>query len=132
MRRTSREEFWWLLGATLIFLAAARIFLSDHPLILAPLIVISFGRLHDIGRTGWVALPALLFGIMFSVGLDHELGRGHGATLSSLVETLVSGAFLVAFFLSLCAIPGQPGTNRFGPPPFRNRTRRGLFNFGRR
>ncbi len=62
--------------------------------ILIPSIAVTVRRLHDRDMSGWWYLGAIVGGMIPVVGF------------------LVSIAFLV-----LMALPGTPGTNRFGPDP---------------
>lgn len=95
--RASRPEFWWWvlfvilmgIGANLIDLAiGAPVFSAITGLgLLLPNIAVSIRRLHDTDRSGWWILIWLI--------------------------PLIGLIVLLVFYLQ----QGDPGENRFGPPP---------------
>ena len=100
--RAARPEFWWFV--LFLFLATSSLGMLDSALLpadttlLAPLfwlatllprLAVSVRRLHDIGKSGWWLLLALI----------PVLG------------------FLVLLYF--CVQPGEPGENEYGPPPVR-------------
>jgi len=117
--RSSRAEYWWvqLLNFGVFFVfgfvfgftgaamsgggepSDATMGLMGIPLfiymlvILVPSIALLVRRLHDIDKSGWLAL-GLLLGAIPVVGL------------------LVGLVYIV-----LCCLPGTDGTNRYGPEP---------------
>lgn len=125
--RAGRAEFWWfnalfwaciliwlfgsiltegqgpglaLVPITLAFLAAL--------VLLIPSFAVTWRRLHDRGRPGWIVfLP--LFGILvISVSLLEIAALLFGSLLT----------ILPAFYTyALLILPGETGPNRFGPDP---------------
>ena len=113
--RIDRKGYW--LAAFVVFAGVVSVsfVLGIHDG-LAPLTTLLFiriyaSRLHDFGRSGWWQL--LLYGIQIpaivlvgtAAGLPPAASVGAGF-LTQLIFTAVVGA-----------IPGNPGANRFGPPP---------------
>lgn len=77
------------------------------------MIAIGVPRLHDIGRSGWIAVGVLVLEVvivvtpvLFGGGPDDILIAGGVAVL------LIA---LLAIWLG--SIPGQPHDNKWGPPP---------------
>lgn len=66
------------------------------------------GRLHDLGRSTWWGVVPLLALVVF---LDSLRGGG------PLILVLISGLISISGLLALLVLPGQPGGNRYGPPP---------------
>jgi uncharacterized membrane protein YhaH (DUF805 family) len=96
--RSGRPEFWWFFLANfiialvlgllgLVSVAFAVIYGIYALALLIPSLAVSIRRLHDINRTGWWVLLALI--------------------------PLVGGIVLLVFH----ATAGDPTVNRFGPPP---------------
>ena len=63
-------------------------------------------RLHDLGRAGWWVAP--LFGLVWLAAFTAPRLQWLGGALSLLI---------VALHALLLIWPGEPGFNRFGPPP---------------
>lgn len=131
--RIGQKDYW--IGVGILF--AAGLVLGWIPLIgtLVSLASIYFGicvsskRLHDMGKSGWLAaipygvtalavvLSAMTFiGGMMSAGYGDDFGAmaGMGGAVS-----LWGLAFLVnlGFLIWLGVTAGQPGDNLYGPPP---------------
>lgn len=68
-------------------------------------------RLHDIGRSGWWQAALFAAQLVLAVVAMLALHLGSGAALGLLL------LLQLAFTAVLGAIPGDPETNRFGPPP---------------
>ena len=144
--RAARPEFWWfLLFAVVLFLITGGIDyvifgpygdgfllpLAQLALFL-PLMAVTWRRLHDMGKPGWVALFPLafttvffsvLFGGIFAVVALEKAGVGEdnirviagvltyaGIAVASLVQ--VGFMLLLLWWLSR---PSEPGANAFGP-----------------
>ena len=116
MGRANREFYWYFLGFTVVLIGAAWALFHGRPYIAAPAALLCVPRLHDIGRTGWIALAAFIAGVLLSDGLTRLFGAGQLTLGVPLAEALLSGGFLAVFLVSLGVIPGQPGANRYGPP----------------
>jgi uncharacterized membrane protein YhaH (DUF805 family) len=77
-------------------------------------LVLMIRRLHDLGLTGFIAI-GINFGlrilsIEFKTFLTPTTAAGAG-----MMVTLIA-------FVALGLVPGEPGDNRFGPPPGRLKT----------
>lgn len=132
--RIGQKDYW--IGVIILFVAG--LVLGWLPLIgtLVSLVSIYFGvcvsskRLHDMGRSGWLAaIPygvtaaavvlsatAFLGGIVSTAGYGNDYGL-----LASMggIMGLWGLAFLInlAFLIWLGVTAGQPGDNLYGPPP---------------
>ena len=95
--RASRSEFWWffLFYAVVIFIVNFIVDLTGLPIIISvlvwasfvlPMLGLYFRRLHDVDRSAWWILIALI--------------------------PLIGSIVLIVFW----ATPGTEGDNRFGPP----------------
>jgi uncharacterized membrane protein YhaH (DUF805 family) len=141
--RASRPEFWWYVLALVVafivvhivesILGISRMFwYSWGPLTLllrlatiVPSLAVAARRLHDTNRSGWwVLLPLIPECLMMVMaittvgavaaggGLAAAIG---GAALTGLIGLVaLAGAIVLIIF---CAMPSQPGDNRYGPPP---------------
>lgn len=128
--RTGRKDFWLgaaaLIGAGLV----GGLIPLVGPLVSLALIVpwtcLTAKRLHDIGRSGWLVLvavvPSVISGAMalftaLATANVAALGlafAGAGVTLMvSTVALLVSLGFLLWVGLK----PGEPAANAYGPAP---------------
>lgn len=102
--RARRAEYWWFALFSVVVLGVAAaidsatglafennfvgpIYIVIALALIIPSIAVTFRRLHDTGRSGWWWLLSLLCG--------------------------VGGIILLVF----CLIPGNPGTNEYGPDP---------------
>lgn len=96
--RASRPEYWWfVLSYLVVYLAAAMLDAAIGTggvlaglvglAYLLPMLAAGVRRLHDTGRSGWWLLLPLV--------------------------PIVGSIVLIVFLAS----PGEPGPNRFGPPP---------------
>lgn len=131
--RIAQRDFW--IGFAVLFVANLVLgwlpligFLISLALFYAWVCVAS-KRLHDMGRSGWlVAIPVALavlamlmatgaaLGGMATAGFDGGIGMAAGMGLAGLIGIL---AFLanIALVIWLGITAGEPGDNRFGPPP---------------
>lgn len=119
--RASRSEFWWfMLFIGLVNMAVSLLIVILPPilagtfslivslLLLPPNLGLTVRRFHDRNLRGWwLLLPMLALGGWMVTG---------GVSTPSLPGNLLSLAMCLAYLAILC-LPGQPWTNRFGPPP---------------
>ena len=136
--RARRSEYWWfVLAVALAGLVASLIDAAlgfggprggGGPinalvslLTFLPLLAAGWRRLHDVGRSGWWLLAppvAALLGaaaVVAVIELSSGVAGGTATALSAVpgVLGLAAGIFL----LVLLVRRGEPGPNRFGPPP---------------
>ncbi|WP_448664995.1 DUF805 domain-containing protein [Sphingomonas sp. CJ20] len=113
--RIGRGEFW-AFAAGFAVIGALLLWLVDiEPAGFAGAAVVSavVPRLHDLGRTGWwAALPLGCAAIVLILGSLWIVPRP--VVLAAFV---VLGSAFLAWLVVLGILPGQPGRNRFGPPP---------------
>jgi len=64
------------------------------------MIAVTFRRLHDLGRPGWIAVGLNVVTWVFSFG--------------GTVILAVLAALQIVFFVTLGCLPGKPGANQFG------------------
>ena len=140
--RMSQGSFW--LCALILFVAwvLSHLFHVFAPIIWLLLlymwICVYAKRLHDFGRSAWlILLPAvvgmgavfmgLLFGGLSAIGAIVAMAT-HGGEPSAwaamfaglgimLAFLAVAGVAKVIFLLWVGLSPGDPGDNRYGPPP---------------
>lgn len=119
--RASRSEFWWFMlficlvnaGVSLLMLILPPVIGGSFSLIVSLLLLppnlgLTVRRFHDRNLSGWwILLPILALGGWMFTG---------GAAALSLPGNLLSFLMCLAYLIILC-MPGQPGPNRFGPPP---------------
>ena len=141
--RASRPEFWWYVLALVVAFIVVGIleriggvahmfWYTWGPLTLllrlatiVPSLAVTARRLHDTNRSGWwVLLPLVpeclaMFmaittagAVMAGGGIGAAVGGGILTGLIGLVA--LAGAVVLIVF---CAMPGQAGDNRYGPPP---------------
>jgi uncharacterized membrane protein YhaH (DUF805 family) len=107
--RASRREYWIYIGLLIVL---GVVFSYSPPAVNLVMYlvftVIMVRRVHDFGRTGWWAwaAAALPFSAMLLLMVTSE-------TVASLVSLVIT----VALMIAVGAIRGDPGANRFGPPP---------------
>ena len=138
--RAGRAEFWWFFLFTLIVGVGAwfipptgwqMILFVLLPLLL-PLAAAGARRLHDTGSVGWwVLLPVVSGSVAFTLGAalflwvawgPMEEGHTHGgqaivAALLTLFLAPAGGVGGLIVLLALLVRAGNPGGNRYGPPP---------------
>ena len=137
--RISRQQFW--IGA--LILIGAGVVAGWIPLINVIFFFVSLyawvclysKRLHDFGKSGWLtAIPvslfiAAFFLAMLTMGGMAAMGAFKGMHGDYANPAAMLGAGITAMLLGLAALvalgfllwvgltPGQPGDNRYGPPP---------------
>lgn len=134
--RIGRRDFW--IGIAIIFgIAVVAGWIPVLGQIIAlvlivPSVCLQAKRLHDMGKTAWLMLVPMGVGMvcgaiagamggmaMLGIGAGGEAAvagaamAGIGAFLVLLLAVVVSFGFLLWVGLS----SGDPGENRFGPPP---------------
>jgi uncharacterized membrane protein YhaH (DUF805 family) len=109
--RARRREYWlWAVPWFIAVMVAASVAPGSEVILGPVLLCVWIRRLHDLGRTGWIApLINIAIGIIgwIEIGVMSP-GGGGGA-----VQGLASMAVLIV----LGALPGQHATNAYGPPP---------------
>ncbi|MCR5872958.1 DUF805 domain-containing protein [Phenylobacterium sp. J426] len=125
--RAARREYWRVLAALFVFgvvlqLASVLpgVVLIALPLGLATNVVqwaVVARRLHDLGRSGWWQVPATALGLMV---VAEAVSRGlidpeNPKPLPPLLA--VAMLLMLAFFIAIGSVRGDPGPNRFGEPP---------------
>lgn len=133
--RSGRKEYW--IGVGLLLLVGVGLAYANvggaSAATTALWILIWNRRLHDIGRSGWVILIpiGLIIAItILSVGLGgkevlaaFEYSQTGGGPITERGATLFAGMVLLVlaiqfgFTIWLGVKKGDPGDNRFGPPP---------------
>lgn len=121
--RASRPEFWWVMlfwGLTWTTLAAVSALSFPGaavplPMIFAlatavPMAAVTFRRVQDTGRSGWLSLTWVI-GAAISSG-----GRLIGEPELVFAGTAAEIGIIVVI-LAWCAAPGTPGRNPYGPSP---------------
>jgi len=139
--RSSRSEFWWFAyltigGAFAAFWLVETLLPLELPLLSLPsfaamiailvLAVLPFTaatwrRLHDAGFSGrWVLIPYGLLTLGIGLSLIDSKVLNRGVENSGMLGVLVAyGGFLLTgpLVLLVCALPSQPGPNKYGPNP---------------
>jgi uncharacterized membrane protein YhaH (DUF805 family) len=135
--RSSRGEYW--IGIALLLLVGIGLAVANISGASAAVtflwILVWARRLHDFGRSGWVILIPM--GLMIAVSVAaFALGGDELLNIMRYTQTnsgevsergayfflaLVSAVLLIqgGFTIWLGARAGEPGSNRFGPPPGR-------------
>jgi len=90
--RASRPEYWWFILAYMVIAVVAAlihrfVYGAVVLVFIAPLLAVGARRLHDVGKSGWFLLLALI---------------------------PVIGNLILLYFM---VQPSQPETNEFGAPP---------------
>ena len=134
--RIGQRDFW--IGFAILFVAG--IVLNLIPvigtiagiLLIYPWVCVYSKRLHDMGKTGWLA--AVPFGVffaamvltliaggaaMFGAASGSAVGAGSAMAAVGMIGLVMMLAFLVwiAFTLWLGLTKGDAATNQYGPPP---------------
>jgi uncharacterized membrane protein YhaH (DUF805 family) len=118
--RLGRRDYW-IAVLLLAILSAVTALLGPVGALLGlvliyPQICIFAKRLHDIGRSGWLA--ALPFGLALLGGVAGEMAQGDepAAVIPAAIGTvLLIAAIVISFRVGLSK--GEPEPNAYGPPP---------------
>ena len=141
--RIGQKDFWiavlilfvaWVVSTVLMHIFSPIAWL----LLLYPWICVFSKRLHDFGKSGWMilipfivgcvaGLMALVFGGVAAISAifgaaQGEMGSGSWALLAGALGTAVAflavaGLVKLIFILWVGLSRGDPGANRYGPPP---------------
>ncbi len=107
--RAQRAEYWWFAVFQIVLGLATSWSLILGSIVswglLLPILAVTARRLHDTGRTGWLALIYVLN--VLTVPLINLINPVF------VVPALAS----LAIILILCAMPGESGPNKYGPDP---------------
>lgn len=134
--RSGRAEFWQFLalyiGALLLGFLLDLAFGESFPIFTAIVVVglivpawaVTFRRLHDRNYSGWwyiVQASIGVFGFLLTRAANLNAYTATGDVLHGLsMAVLVAQFVLTIFMLVQLARVGDPGDNRFGPPPSYN------------
>lgn len=108
--RARRREYWLFvvpLFVALVALEAVGVPLAGL-IVGLPMLLVWIRRLHDLGRTGWIA-PVINI-------VSNGIGWALIAFASAEIAAMVSLVIFLGVIVTLGAIPGQPRTNAYGPP----------------
>lgn len=142
--RATRSEFWWFALTYWLILWAIAIVVSGFAggglfLIVAwaaatvPMLAVSFRRLHDMGRPGWLifltpavplAMLVLAFALVVVFALAAAIAEWNplGDIGEALAAMWAAGSLAGMMATSLLQVrwltrPSQPHDNRYGPSP---------------
>jgi uncharacterized membrane protein YhaH (DUF805 family) len=76
------------------------------------LIFLAVPRLHDIGRSGWLALPPLILEVVGVIACVAYLPPESAQVAFGVIALVLAGLMIL-----LGIVPGDPMPNRFGEPP---------------
>ncbi|KQY28765.1 hypothetical protein ASD38_14040 [Caulobacter sp. Root487D2Y] len=114
--RTNRATYWLSLGVIGVLIAiTVLVFHTQVKISEILLIWVCVPRLHDIGRSGWIAGGVFLTEIVVAVGVVFLIPDPDMSAAGLGVVVLVIAALLIW----LGCIPGHRTTNAFGDPPGR-------------
>lgn len=129
--RTGQKDFW--IGFAILFVVG--IVLNFIPLIgqiaaivmIYPWVCLFSKRLHDAGRSGWLAAIPFVIGLVAGVlavmmgGAALLTGGADEAAMAAMggasIVMILSFVAYIAFVLWVGLAKGEPGPNRYGPPP---------------
>lgn len=132
--RLSRQNFW--IGFAILY--GAGLVLSIIPLIqfIAPLaliwpnLAVMVKRLHDMGKSGWLAAIPIVSGVIASIAsiaaIAVFLFAAYGETMDAsilgiLVPTMlligITALINIGFLIWIGVVDSQPGSNKYGPNP---------------
>ncbi len=140
--RIGQKDFW-LGGLILLVIWLATPLLHIFAplawlLLLFPWVCVFAKRLHDFGKSGLLILAPLVVGVVaatlgvifggmtvFSAVWTYATGGGEPASWAALLGALgamlaflgIAALFKFVFILWVGLSPGDPGPNRYGPPP---------------
>jgi|SRR5215471_12346309 len=137
--RSSQKEYWISTGVIIAAMVALAIYLPNdsgiNRILTIAWMITWLRRLHDVGKSGWVILGPVILQIAVVLApmliLGGNFGRaliGDQAILSdesvpyALYVVLVIGIAVliqIGFSVWLGITAGDPGPNKYGPPPVR-------------
>jgi uncharacterized membrane protein YhaH (DUF805 family) len=106
-----RREYWLFVVPLIVVLLALELAgVAVAGLIVGlPMLLVWIRRLHDLGRSGWVA-PVIN---IVSNGINWSLI----AFATAEIAAMASSVIFLGVIVTLGAIPGQAKSNAYGPPP---------------
>ena len=112
--RTNRATYWLSLGVIAVLIAiSALVFHAQVKISEILLVWMCVPRLHDIGRSGWIAAGVFLAEIVVIVGAAFMLEDSGSVEAVGGVVVLV----LAGLLIWLGVIPGEPIVNDYGAQP---------------
>lgn len=112
--RSNRVDYWTVIAIVLALSVGLRLLFGGHGALIQEVVLafIAVTRLHDIGRSGWWAAGALAIEYVGALALAANLRPDQYETLAPWIV-----GYVVLCVIILGAWKGDPGANRFGPPP---------------
>lgn len=112
--RTNRATYWLSLGVIAVLIAiVALVFHTQVKVSEILLVWVCVPRLHDIGRSGWIAVGVFLAEIVVIVGAAFTLKEVESVEILGGVVVLVIAGLLIW----LGCIPGDRVSNVYGGQP---------------
>ncbi len=112
--RTNRATYWLSLGVVAALIAiTVLVFHAQAKVSEILLIMVCVPRLHDIGRSGWIAGGVLIAEVAAIVLAALLLHDEDGIYVVGGVAALIIGGLLIW----LGCIPGEKVSNAYGGPP---------------
>ena len=121
--RISRGSYWIFVAVALAFVVAVSLLPQSSwtgGVLVGALVVVSRGRLHDIGLSAWWSAGVIPVNIAFGLAVSNlpylQYSLLHGVSLGA-AGLLVGLALALGAVTWLGAKPGDPAENRYGVAP---------------
>jgi uncharacterized membrane protein YhaH (DUF805 family) len=111
--RINRATYWLLVAFGIAAIGLLSYLGRRSSVMEIAVVAIGVPRLHDIGRSGWIA-GAVIAAEIAAVVAVVALGGGVQA-IQVTAAAIVLVMLLLAIWLGV--VPGDPGPNKWGPPP---------------
>ena len=111
--RSNRVDYWTSIAIVVALSVGLRLLFRSNGALIQEmvLVIIAVPRLHDVGRSGWWAVVALAVEWLIVV----VLAAGAPEIYDAYAPWILGYVLLCVVLLG--AWNGNPGENRFGPPP---------------